>query len=237
MLAYRTRAIYQRYTSEQMLTRICFVRRLAIVIVYSFCWTVSNKSPKSSSVSSRIWEGVLVIIHTRCTLWGRLFIMTYAMSMRHDCNRSSLRWPKAFLTVVLYTTLTLIWNSECMRSLYNRPCALSWWALITVGKILVLMMRQLILKRIVFPFVVQFHRNPSFSFLAVGKVTVAGSCGRLSYCCRVLLTAPFLLRACFRRVYWRLAWPLSSLDLFHDKRDQHRASSLCSFNYIVRQDS
>lgn len=92
------------------MTGTCYMPLLATILVDSSYWKLCNKSVKASSLFSRIFEGVLVVMQIWSILKGRLFIPTCAMHMRHVCSCCCPKVLDALATVVLYTNLRLIHN-------------------------------------------------------------------------------------------------------------------------------
>lgn len=117
---------------EPMLTKICFLPPFSIVLVHSCYWSLSYKSIKAWSALSQICEVILVIIQVFSILHIHLFNPTRDRRMRRVRNRSCLKLPGAFGTVLRYTTPTMIWNSGRIIPLYNRVCAIFCRVSITV---------------------------------------------------------------------------------------------------------
>lgn len=185
----------------------------------------ADKSANASNVSSRIWEGVLVVIQV-------LSIVDYATSpLQFDMHREYVTRLRSLLSKVAgrIHDCDAVYQFEVhtprqpISPLYNRMCTLFLWVLTTVWKSFVVMMPIPIFNRTMFPSII-FHSKSCFPFLPI-KVNVVR-------CYRLYLS---FLRGCIWRAYWRFAWTSSSYNPIHGIHIQCQVlSSFCSSRGVVR---
>lgn len=120
MLTHMESTNYWLFRPQLMLIVVCHMPQFVIVLVYSYYWRLSDKNFKSSDLSSWIGEGLLALIQVWSFLQECLSVQTCTMRMGHVCDHRCQKYPSAFATVVVHTTLKLIRYLTRMTPLYNR---------------------------------------------------------------------------------------------------------------------